>query len=659
MKTKTLFLTIFSLAFACQALAQSDTVKLGEILINSTRGGTEASESPRTVYNYKVSDYIPMPVNSIEDILETSSSTDIRTRGTGSQSDISIRGGSFEQTLVMLNGIPMTDPQTGHHTLNIPVSILGMERIVTYPGGASGLFGPKAFSGAVNYVQKPVSKNQIILSSHAGDYNWRQTDLYGSLRKNNLSAFASGGYTGTDGYIKNTDLNSYHFNGGLNYIFGSSEISVTAGHLNKEFGAQNFYTANFPDQYEHIQTSLFTTQYHYNNKNIAVLASAYFRQFNDKFELFREDPSFYTYTNGQYISLTDTAPSWYSGHNYHLTNVYGGSTSATFTHNIHKLTIGSEYRFEQVWSNVLGESLNEPVSVKGEKGINYTKGTDRNEFSVFAEESVSIKRWILTAGVNATFHSVYNERISPVASVSYAVSDKYTLFANFGTSFRYPTFTDLYYNLGGAVGSIDLKPESATNYELGMRAQFNGFNSQLSFYRRETKNLIDWIRYNGSSTTQAANITEATFNGIDFNMSYMFPAMRDRSTGLYSAGINMSFINSDTTSTGYESNYALDILSKKVTGTLTLKFINKLYYTVSLNYQQREGGYYKPGDSQETLFGDFIVTDMKLTCRLDQIDLFAVCNNVFNQPFIDIGNVQQPGQWFRAGLTVSIAAKSE
>ena len=85
--------------------------------------------------------------------LEQTSSVDIRTRGTGAQSDISIRGGSFEQTAVMINGIPLTDPQTGHHAFNIPVSIYAIDRIEVYPGGASGLFGPKAFSGAVNLVR--------------------------------------------------------------------------------------------------------------------------------------------------------------------------------------------------------------------------------------------------------------------------------------------------------------------------------------------------------------------------------------------------------------------------------------------------------------------------------------------------------------------------
>ena len=100
---------------------------------------------------------------SIQDLLEYVAGVDVRQRGAeGVQADISIRGGTFDQTLILLNGINITDPQTGHHNLNLPVSIAQVERIEILEGPAARIYGPNAFSGTINIVTKKL----IIIQYH-------------------------------------------------------------------------------------------------------------------------------------------------------------------------------------------------------------------------------------------------------------------------------------------------------------------------------------------------------------------------------------------------------------------------------------------------------------------------------------------------------------
>jgi iron complex outermembrane receptor protein len=80
---------------------------------------------------------------------------DIRRRGAnGVQSDVSFRGSSFEQVLLLINGIRMNDSQTGHNSLNLPVDLGDVERIEVIKGPAARRFGQNAYAGAINIITK-------------------------------------------------------------------------------------------------------------------------------------------------------------------------------------------------------------------------------------------------------------------------------------------------------------------------------------------------------------------------------------------------------------------------------------------------------------------------------------------------------------------------
>ena len=93
------------------------------------------------------------PVQSINDLLKIAVGVDVRQRGPiGAQTDVSIRGGTSEQITILLNGISICDPQTGHNAFDLPCDISDIERIEVLEGPAGRVYGTSSLVGAINIV---------------------------------------------------------------------------------------------------------------------------------------------------------------------------------------------------------------------------------------------------------------------------------------------------------------------------------------------------------------------------------------------------------------------------------------------------------------------------------------------------------------------------
>ena len=224
-------------------------------------------------------------------------------------------------------------------------------------------------------------------------------------------------------------------------------------------------------------------------------------------------------------------------------------------------------------------------------------------------------------------------------------------FGSVNRSVRQPSFTDLYYNLGGAQGSIDLEPEWSDNFETGVRANMAlSETSSLKFeqtaFIRQGHNLIDWVRYEGSLTTQAANLRDVTFNGMETSL-----LLRCKNNN--TIGVSYTTIKASESSVGFESNYVLDFLRHKLDIRTSLSLPADLTLSLRYSLQDREGGYYSPVEGEEieflpvgllgaTLSREFMEGKLKTNVRVD---------NVLDVALVDIGNVMLPGRWVRASLT--------
>lgn len=206
---KKIILITLTIALAiCNLKAQNSIEKnLDEVIVSANRAQTEGNIT--NVQIISLEEIENAPVQTIEDLLEYAMNVDVRQRGgQGVQADISIRGGTFEQVLVMLNGIKLNDPQTGHHTMDLPVSLEQIERIEIITGGASRIFGNYAYTGAINIITKSEMANSVSISG--GENAFKSGGINYHTSTGNLKHNISVNQKESDGYIEGMDLSLIH-----------------------------------------------------------------------------------------------------------------------------------------------------------------------------------------------------------------------------------------------------------------------------------------------------------------------------------------------------------------------------------------------------------------------------------------------------------------
>ena len=291
-------------------------IAVEEVVVSAQRAPVAFSQVARIVKVIGKEEIQSAPVQSLQDLLRYALDVDIRQRGgLGVQSDISMRGSSFDQVLILLNGININDPQTGHHSLNLPVSFDAIDRIEILEGPASRIFGPDAFSGAINIITGTSDRSNVKIRLSHGQNGYYDAGLSGTFISGKVTNFVSFDHRTSDGYIKNTDfkLTDAFYQGKLTTKAGNLDWQL--GHTERGFGANSFYTPAFPDQYEHVKTTFASIKLETGHK-LHFTPSVYWRRNQDHFELFR---------------YPELIPSWYTTDNYHLTDVYGTNLNAWFT----------------------------------------------------------------------------------------------------------------------------------------------------------------------------------------------------------------------------------------------------------------------------------------------------------------------------------------
>ena len=434
-------------------ISVKSTIELEEIEVGAARVPSIFPEVARIVQVISNQELKKRPASNLADALRQFQGIDIRQRGPeGIQADISIRGGSFDQTAILLNGINITDPQTGHHNLNIPLSFSQIERIEILEGPAARIYGPNAFSGAINIITKAKEKNSIHASYIYGSHNFSDIDIAGSFTTGQLSQTLSLNHKNSEGYINNTDFAVQNIFLHSTAKLKSGQLDYQIGYSKKDFGANSFYTPRFPEQFEQTKTLLTSLRFK-SNSTINLTPSVYWRRHQDRFELFRYDK-----------------PDWYQRHNFHLTDVFGLNVNSWFRSIVGKTAFGAEIRSENIWSNVLGDILSNEIKVPGEDAF-FNRFKSRTSFSAFFEHTYNIRDFYINTGVLAQRTSDLNLNwlFFPGIDISYNIRPEIKIFASAGKSLRLPTFTDLYYSGPTNVGNPELKPEETIHLESGIK----------------------------------------------------------------------------------------------------------------------------------------------------------------------------------------------
>ena len=580
------------------------------------------------------------PIESVQDILNNISQLDLRQRGNNDvQADISIRGGTFDQVLIMLNGINITNPQTGHHNLDLPISFDQIERVEILNGAGSLSFGANAYSGVINIITKSSTENQVNLKAVLGSYGLYNVGASVNLVGEKQRHFIAVNHDQSSGYTDNTDFNrsSVYYNG--KYLLNKSFLQWQMSFADKAFGAQSFYTAKYPNQFEQTQSAIASLKFASFGK-VSTESNIYWNMHSDRFELFRNN---------------EEAPSWYKHHNYHLTNVAGGNTKFKFASVLGKTSIGLDLRYENIASNVLGEPTGEEKDAWFNPNGYYDKEASRLNTSVSVEQSYKYKGFSTIVALMVNNNSAYSDKINfyPGVDVNYKFNKSFIAKASFNKTLRLPTFTDLYYSGPANIGNPDLIAEEAVNFDLGVNFNYGILDVNLTSFNSIGNNSIDWVRKSDTDKWQPMNLTRTETYGIDISSRFKLEELNNGNFFVNNIIVQYTFIDKYSNTEGLSSAYVNDYLRHKFVFGVDHKIYGNFSANWKLRYQQRNGNYMfldDAGNDVLTPYGDYTLLDARVNWKSKGWMIFADVKNIFDTQYIDYGNVLQPGHWFSIGV---------
>ena len=594
------------------------------------------SENLRVVNRISKEEIAKLPVVSVADLLDYLPGVDARTRGVnGAQTDISIRGGTFDQVVIMVNGHNITDAQTGHYSADIPVDIELIDHIEILNGTSMNRFGLSAFSGAINIVTISASqlceakrKQQVAGKAklQAGNFGLFNPMAALGYKAGPSSLLAGVSYNQSSGYTDNTDYK-------IADIYLSSNISNNTGSWNvqlasqyKGAGANSFYSLKYPNQFDATKTALATVDWSKHWNRFYVRAALSYRAHHDRFELFRE-----TWKPVQ-------AADWYTGHNYHLTQAASANVSARYITRVGATTAGIEFRNDNILSNVLGEARPAPQNSV------FTYFKNRFNINYFLQQTILWRDLSVELGVSGNWNTMFSNNIAWTANVSYLFPHHIKLYANANQGVRLPTFTDLYYKSATQQANPQLKPEKSITSELGLSWSDAHFSAQATGYYRWGRDIIDWVLFPGEEQWKSQNLTAVNAWGAEVYFSYRLNAWLRQISATY------SYCNLSKQADGFVSKYALDYLKHKVVLKLDHGIWKDFGACWTLNWQQRVGDYAdEQGDIQS--YKPVFLFDGSIYWATPRIKVALSATNLLNVSYFDYGGIRQPGRWVRAQIT--------
>ena len=655
--TRILFLLFYILLSSSLLHSQinNDTIFLNELEVISAVNPVAFKQISRSINIITNQQIKNSPVSNVSDLLKIYGGLDIRSRGAmGVQSDINLRGGTFDQSMIMLNGISLNDPQTGHHNLNQAIDFDDIEKIEVFEGPGTRWFGANAFSGGINIVSKTPQNNSLSLSVFGGMYGYFSGKLAVGYLIGNLKNRTSVGLKQSDGYVQNTDFKSININHNSYIVTKNAKININLGLLDKGFGANSFYTPKYPNQYEKIKTYFSSVTLETTGK-VKFKTNVFWRRNYDRFELFREDKNWYKKVDDIYINGADTAgfptPNGlytYKNHNYHRTDIIGADAGFKIKSILGSTAISVSVKSEKIVSNVLGEPMNDTIFIKNSDGF-YNKSKTRNTISTSLNQYYFVNNFAVSAGLSVFYNENYGAYVSPGIDLGYFINENVKIFANANRALRLPTFTDLYYQGPTNTSNPNLMPETSVSTEGGLKYFGKDINASISAYYSAGSNVIDWIKYSPDEKWQSANLSKLNTYGVAISLNKQFNKSKLNYIGVKYAWLNLDKQNSD-----FISLYALDFLRHNVNMYVNHNVFDKLTASWTFTAQQRNGSYVDFASGLETDYEAVFLLNLKLVYTYKNFDFSITGSNLLNKQYYDIGNVIQPGLWVIGGIKYSI-----
>ncbi len=632
------------LLFISGYISYAQEIELDPITVTATLSQKRSSETGRNITIIKGEKFKNLPVHSLDELLRYVPGVEIQARGPmGSQSDIVLRGGTYQQVLVILDGMRLNDPNTGHFSSYIPIAPAEIERIEILKGASSAIYGADAVGGVINVITKSFAakENQESININAGvaagEYGFLSADAGFFVSKKKFSV--GGGVItnnadgvqqrGIRGYFHNTTASlsaKYHLNSNWN-------LAYRIAYDNRDFAAQNFYTTFAFDTANEKVSSLWNQlRLAYQTQKQSFIVDAGFKKVTDEYR-------------------------------------FAPASSA----NLNKSEL----------LQVLAQYQNQlTVSTSLVTGINYQqkmiRSNDRGNHSLFwASPFVSLSQRIGTnffvrPSLQWVFFQKINAELVPQLDLSYKTK-QFQLRASAGKTIRDADFTERYNNYNkeivrsGSIGNPDLKAERSFSYEAGADWFVKDYlKISSTFFQRFHRRLVDFTTtpYNQMPRKDnlvpngvyalANNIAEVNTTGFETDIQYT-QAINDKQHLSGSIGLVwLDSKSSDTVPSFYISSHA-----KFLTNFSVIYQCHNFSFSVNGLYKKRNARTASAINTAVT--PDYFLMNAKMQYALlnKRLSVFVQMDNVFNRKYSDLLGSIMPGRWFMGGVKYAFGKKGE
>ncbi len=545
----------------------------------------------RSVSVFTREDLRGLPVKSIAEVLAYAVSVDVRSRAPfGLQNDLSLRGSTFSQVLVLVDGVRINDSQTAHHNADIPVRMEDIERIEVLRGPGSSIYGADALGGIVHIITRRGAE-PARASVSWGQNGFVDGSFSTAFRKGRLAQSVGASGNRSSGFMADRDFRSVSI-GSRTEIGDRSALFVS--HLNREFGANGFYGPS-PSR-------------EWTNQTLVSLEHR-----DERPSGFKADYQAFYRTHGDRFIYDVRSPGLYESR--HRTHAVGAGAKSKWTAaGGLSLILGGELGGDWIASESLGDHAFARTSLFGE--AQWELG-----------QSLTIY-----PGFRLDYYSRFGAAASPSLSASWRITPRFRLRSAAGRAFRIPTFTELYYRDPNHEADSSLRPESSWSAEIGLDfiPAGNWFGS-AAFFSRYDKDVIDWVRVSAADKWRTANIHRIRTQGMELTLEHVF------SPGATVAA-HYSRITMDAGSLGLISKYVLDYARDSWSAATRFPMPLAFRCRQALTYKRRADGrsyWLMDGRLERDLF--------RFTAALD-------FTNLLNSRYQEVRGVDMPGRWFILSL---------
>jgi len=496
------------------------------IVVTASRVASIAQQTGRRVSVYTREDIRDLSVNSIDQLLDTVAGLDVQSRGGfGVQSDLRMRGSTFNGVLLLLDGARLNDPYTGHFLMDLPVPISEIARVEVLHGPATALYGPDALGGVVHLITKTALRS-------------------GRMTDTGLSAQADGRYG------KN---NLYDAGGSVRHVGANTTVSVAAsaqGSDGQTVSAPE--SAVFPDLKSTVQTDF--------DRRVATAAltrdlggpTLYTRTGVDD----REFGAFHFYSNANGDRAREaTSTLWVQSRlssergadTPWQVQLFGKQHRDRYTYNAPvgpERHISRRLRLQGQASHQFG-SVRATGGASGDlRGLNSTREGVHSDPSVGTFVSLrwdATSRLTVNQSTRVDYDPVYGVEPTPQLYLAYDLGVA-TLRAGGGRVVRAPNYVERFINTLTNKGNVNLDAETAWSGEVGGDVRLPaGLSLSITGFGRTTQNSIDYFQKADTTAFQAQNLDRTTTTGLETEMRW------NRDIGPVGVNLNAGYTLLDAT----------------------------------------------------------------------------------------------------------------